>query len=63
MVERNPRTDEDEFVPMEHCQNLERSRLLNLLKIPHFGWGPEVNAVVKVLLSCIHGGYLGLETG
>ena len=36
-VQRNPRTDADEFVPMEHVQVLERSSLLNLLRIPHFG--------------------------
>ena len=37
MVQRNPRTDADEFVPMEHVQILEQSGLLNLLKIPNFG--------------------------
>ena len=37
MVQRNPRTDADEFVPMEHVQILEQSGLLNLLRIPHFG--------------------------
>ena len=39
---------------------LERSGLLNLLRLPHFGRGAEVNAVVRVLLSCVHGGYLWL---
>ena len=34
--------------------------MLNLLKIPHFGRGTEVNAVVRVLLSYVHGGYLWL---
>ena len=34
--------------------------MLNLLKIPHFGRGAEVNAMVCVLLSCVHGGYLWL---
>ena len=37
MVQRNPRTDADEFVPMEHVQVLEQSGLLNFLTIPHFG--------------------------
>ena len=34
MVQRNPRTGADEFVPMEHVQILEQSGLLNLLKVP-----------------------------
>ena len=31
-----------------------------MLRIPHFGRGAEVNAVVRVLLSRVHGGYLWL---
>ena len=31
-----------------------------MLRIPHFGQGIEVNAVVCILLSCVHGGYLWL---
>ena len=57
-VQRNLRTDANEFVPMEHVQILDQSGLLNLLKTPHFGRGIEVNSVVRVLLSCVHGGYL-----
>ena len=60
MVQRNPRIGADEFVPMEHVHILERSGLLNLLRIPHFGRGVEVNAMVHVLLSFVHGGYLWL---
>ena len=45
---------------MAHVQILERSGLLNLLRIPHFGRGAEVNAVVCILLYCVHGGYLWL---
>ena len=45
---------------MEHVQILEHSGLLNLLRIPHFGRGTEVNAMVRILLSCVHGGYLWL---
>ena len=37
------------------------SGLLKLLRIPHFGRSPKVNAVVKLLLSCVHHGYLWLE--
>ena len=58
MIEKNPRTGRDEFVPMPHVQILEPSGLLNLLRLPHFGRSAEVNAVVRVLLSCVHGGYL-----
>ena len=57
-IQKNPRTGADEYVPMEHVQILERSGLLNLLRIPHFGRGAEVNVVVRILISCIHGGYL-----
>ena len=60
-IERNPRTQRDEFVPMAHVQHLVKPGLLNLLEIPHFGRGPEVNAVVRMLLSCVHGGYLWLS--
>ena len=51
----------DDFVPMDHVKVLERSGLLNLLSIPHFGRLIEANVVVRVLLSCIHGGYLWLS--
>ena len=45
---------------MEHAQILEQSGLLNLLRIPHFGQATEVNAMVRVLLSCVHGGCLSV---
>jgi hypothetical protein len=41
--------------------NLAQSTLLNVMKIPHFGRHQEVNACVKLLLSCYHGGYLWLN--
>jgi hypothetical protein len=31
------------------------------MKIPHFGRHQEVNACVKLLLSCYHDGYLWLD--
>jgi hypothetical protein len=40
--------------------NLAQSTLLNVMKIPHFGQHQEVNACVKLLLSCYHGNYLWL---
>jgi hypothetical protein len=41
--------------------DLMQSTLLNVMKIPHFGRHQEVNACVKMLLSCYHGGYLWLN--
>ena len=57
-IEKNPWTGRNECVPLPHVQILELSGLLNLLRLPHFGWGAEVNAMVHILLSCVHGGYL-----
>ena len=34
---------------------------MNLLKIPHFGRSLELNAMVKIMLSCVHEGYLWLD--
>jgi hypothetical protein len=39
-------------------KEIMRSTILNIMKIPHFGRYQEVNACVKILLSCYHGGYL-----
>jgi hypothetical protein len=41
--------------------NLAQSTLLNVMKISHFGRHQEVNACVKLLLSCYHGRYLLLD--
>jgi hypothetical protein len=40
---------------------LEKLGILNLLEIPHFGHSMEINACVKILLSCVHGGTLWIE--
>jgi hypothetical protein len=42
-------------------KELVKSTILNMMKIPHFGRHQEVNACVKILLSCYHGGYLWLD--
>jgi hypothetical protein len=42
-------------------QNLAHSTLLNVMKIPHFGRHQEVNACVRLLLSCYQDGYLWLD--
>lgn len=45
----------------EWIENLTPSGLLNLLRMPHFAHNPKLNAVVKVLLSCVHDVYLWLD--
>jgi hypothetical protein len=49
------------IIPQPWMMNLVQSTLLNVMKIPHFGRHQEVNACVKLLLSCYHGGYLWLD--
>jgi hypothetical protein len=34
---------------------------MNLLEIPHFGRGKDVNACVKKLLERVHGGFLWMD--
>jgi hypothetical protein len=34
---------------------------VNLLEIPHFGWGKYVNKYVKTLLALVHGGIFWLD--
>ena len=41
--------------------DLAQSTTLNVMKIPHFGRHPEVNACIKLLLLCFYGGYLWLD--
>lgn len=54
-------TLDETIVPQDKIEKLAPSKLLNLLKIPHFGRSPELNAVVKIRLSCVHEGYLWLD--
>ena len=49
------------IIPQPWTMNLAQSTLLNVMKIPHFGRHQEVNAYVKLLLSCYHGVYLWLD--
>jgi hypothetical protein len=49
------------IIPQPWTMNLVQSTLLNVMKIPHFRRHQEVNACVKLLLSCYHGGYLWLD--
>jgi hypothetical protein len=49
------------IIPHLWTMNLTQSTLLSVMKIPHFGRNQEVNAYIKLLLSCYHGGYLWLD--
>jgi hypothetical protein len=49
------------IVAQSWIKELAQSTILNVMKIPHFGRHQEVNACVKLLLSCYHGGYLWLD--
>jgi hypothetical protein len=49
------------IVPHSWTHNLAQSTLLNIMNILNFGQHQEVNACVKLLLSCYHGGYLWLN--
>jgi len=42
-------------------KELMNSMILNVMKIPHFSRHQEVNACIKILLSCYHGGYIWLD--
>jgi hypothetical protein len=44
------------IISQSWTMNLAQSTLLNVMKIPHFGRHQKVNAYVKLLLSCYHGG-------
>jgi hypothetical protein len=49
------------IVPQLWIKEIVRSTILNVMKIPHFSRHQEVNTCVKLLLSCLHGGYLWLD--
>jgi hypothetical protein len=49
------------LVSQPWIKELVQSMTLNVMKIPHFGRHQKVNACVKLLLSCYHGGYLWLD--
>lgn len=54
-------TKDEVLAPQEWIKKLTPSRLLNLLCISHFVCSPKLNAIVKLLLSCVHDGYLWLD--
>jgi hypothetical protein len=57
----DPTMNQSIHVPKVWARGLERAGILNLFDIPHFGRSNEVNACVKFLLTCVHGGYLWLD--
>jgi hypothetical protein len=56
-----PGTGEILLETQEWATCLEKEGILNLLEIPHFRCNLEINACVKVFLSCVHGGTLWLD--
>jgi hypothetical protein len=57
----NPAIKVEALTTQDWIASLQPSGLLNLLQILHFGQSNEINAVIKVLLSCVHGGHLWLD--
>jgi hypothetical protein len=47
--------------PKPWAAGLENTGILNLLEIPHFGRGKEVNNCIKQLIAVLHGGFLWME--
>jgi hypothetical protein len=48
--------------PQEWAAWMEKTRILNLLKIFHFCRSAKIKICVKMLLNCVHGGLLWLDT-
>ena len=57
----NPMMKVEALTSQAWIASLQPSGLLNLLQIPHFERSNEITAVVKVLLSYMHGGHLWLD--
>jgi hypothetical protein len=47
--------------PQIWATGLHKVGILNLFYIPHFGRSQEINSCIKMLLSCVHRGYLWLD--
>jgi hypothetical protein len=47
--------------PKKWIVGLYNTGIMNLLEIPHFGSGKDVNACVKQILELVHGGILWME--
>jgi hypothetical protein len=53
--------DDPTLQPKPWASGLANTGILNLVEIPHFGRGKEVNNYVKQLMAVLHGGFLWLE--
>ena len=51
-----------ECIPRDWVSEIKKVGLLGLINMLHFWWLNEVNACIKHLLACFHGGILWLET-
>jgi hypothetical protein len=47
--------------PLQWAAGLDKTRILSLLDLPHFGRGQYATSCVKQLMAVTHGGYLWLE--
>jgi hypothetical protein len=47
--------------PKPWVAGLENTGTLNLLEIPHFGRGKEVNNYIKQLIAVLHGGFIWIK--
>ena len=59
-IVRETEDDPIHIAPMEWERGLDKYGLLSLMHMPHFVCIEEVNACVKELLACFHGGFLWL---
>jgi hypothetical protein len=57
----NAETQDDHDRATDMGNRLEKDGILNLFDIPHFRRSTKINTCVKMLLSCVHRGYLWLD--
>jgi hypothetical protein len=57
----SPKTHMIIIKPHVWDRGFQKEGLLNLFNIMHFGWSQEINACVKMILSCVHEGYMWLD--
>lgn len=50
------------ITPLDWAENLHHTTILNAIRIPHFGRGPKINSMVRLLLTRMHGGYLWMDS-
>jgi hypothetical protein len=47
--------------PKQWITGLYNRGIMNLLEIPHFGWGKDANNYIKQLLGLVHGGIMSIN--